>query len=111
MKRHSEIREYLRQARNKISAGLWGVWGLWRDEKRPQPTKTPFEVSPGLSIGTTSSTQPLARLSGYGHNCEANADYITILVNSIDVLLDDLDELEKENVALKELLDKSGGMN
>lgn len=55
--------------------------------------------------------EPLARFNGYGLDVQANADFVTILVNHIDDLLNDLDELEEENWLLKETLAKSGSKN
>lgn len=109
MKINKEIREYLRELRKKVTPGLWGRHGYWKQNVAPQPTKGVFEAAPGLSIGSTRHTEPVARFNGYGMDVEANADFVTVLVNHIDDILNDLDELEEENWLLKEtLLSKSG---
>lgn len=111
MKTSKEVREYLRELRKKITPGLWGRFGYWREGKPPQPVQTPLEAAPGLSVGSTRHTEPVARFNGYGTDVEANADFVTILVNHIDDLLNDLDELEEENWLLKETIAKSGNKN
>src|SRR6266516_3881891 len=92
-----DIIAYLKEAKKKITPGQWGIFGYWRNGSRPEPVQTPFETAPGLSIGTTSSTNPLARFNGYGHSVEANADFVSVLVNHIDDILNAYEELEEEN--------------
>lgn len=111
MKITKEVREYLRELRKKITPGLWGRFGYWKQNQPPQPTKTPLEASPGLSIGSTRHTEPIARFNGYGMDVEANADFVTVLINHIDDLLNDLDELEEENWLLKETIAHAGNKN
>lgn len=111
MKINKEIREYLRELRSKVTPGLWGRFGYWKQNLPPQPTKTPLEAAPGLTIGSTRHTEPIARFNGYGMDVQANADFVTVLVNHIDDLLNDLDELEEENWLLKETIAQSGNKN
>jgi hypothetical protein len=111
MKITKEIREYLRELRKRVTPGLWGRFGYWKKNVPPQPTKGALEAAAGLSIGSTRHTEPVARFSGYGMDVEANADYVTVLVNHIEDLLNDLDELEEENWLLKETLKKNGSKN
>ena len=111
MKINKEIREYLRELRKKVTPGLWGRFGYWKQNVPPQPIKGALEAAPGLSIGSTRHIEPVARFNGYGMDVEANADYVTVLVNHIDDLLNDLDELEEENWLLNETLQKSGSKN
>lgn len=111
MKISKEIREYLRILRTKVTPGLWGRFGLWQQSRAPQPSKLAFEAAPGLSIGSTQSHYQIARFNGYGMDVEANADYVTLIVNHFEDLLNDLDELEEENCLLKETLARSGNKN
>ena len=111
MKITKEIRAYLRELRKKVTPGLWGRHGYWKNSQPPQPTKGPFEAAPGLTIGSTRHTEPIARFSGYGMDVEANADYVTVAVNHVEDLLNDLDELEEENRILKEMLQRVGDKN
>ena len=111
MKINKEIREYLRELRKKVTPGLWGRFGYWKNNTPPQPMKGALEPAPGLSIGSTRHTEPVARFNGYGMDVEANADYVTVVVNHIEDLLSDIEELELENNLLKELLAKTTGKN
>ncbi len=111
MKINKEIREYLRTLRKKVTPGLWGRFGYWKDNLPPQPIKGALEPAPGLSIGSTRHTEPIARFSGYGMDVEANADYVTVIVNHLEDLLNDLDELEEENKLLKEIMQRTGQKN
>ena len=111
MKINKEIRKYIRELRIKVTPGLWGRFGLWQQSKAPQPTKLAFEATPGLSIGSTQSHYQIARFSGYGMDVASNADYVTIVVNHIEDLLNDLDELEEENSLLREILQRGGNKN
>jgi len=111
MKINKEVRTYLRELRKKITPGLWGRFGYWRQNTPPQPTQTPLEAAPGLSIGSTRHTEPIARFNGHGCDVEANADFVTVLINHIDDLLNDLDELETENWLLRETIAASNNKN
>lgn len=112
MKTSKEVREFLRELRKKVTPGLWGRFGYWKNNVPPQPTKTVLEATPGLSIGSTRNMEPVARFSGNsGMDVQANADYVTVLVNHIEDLLNDLDELEEENWLLKETLQRNGNKN
>lgn len=99
MKTTKEVRQFLREAKKKITSGFWGRYGNWNN-KPPQPYKGVMEAAPGLTIGATGNVEPIARISGYKHDVEANADFITVAINHIGDLLDDLDELEEENEIL-----------
>lgn len=111
MKITKDVRQYLRELRKKVTPGLWGRFGYWKNSVPPQPVKGTLEAAPGLSIGSTRHTEPVARFNGYGMDVEANADYVTVLVNYIEDLLNDLDELEEENWLLKETLQRNSGKN
>lgn len=111
MKINKEVREYLRVLRKKVTPGLWGRHGYWHNNLPPQPIKGALESAPGLSIGSTRYTEPVARFHGYGMDVEANVDYVTVVINHVEDLLNDLDELEEENWLLKETLLKSGNKN
>lgn len=104
MKTRKEVREYLRKAREKITRGTWGLYGLWQNGMPPQPHKAELEAAPSISIGSTGEMEAVARFNGYKHDCMSNANYITILVNHIEDMLDDLDELEEENQILRDLI-------
>lgn len=106
MSKSKIIREYLRATMKYITPGLWGRYGYWENGKQPQPHKGSMEAAPGLTIGTTGHTEPIARFSGYGHDVSINADYVTVLVNSAKDLLDDIDSLELENELLREKISR-----
>lgn len=108
MKTRKEVRTYLREVRKKVTSGMWGRYGFWESGKPPQPHKGATEPAAGLTIGSTGHTEPIARVSGYMHNVEANADYITVVINHIPDLLDDIDELEEENELLKQQIISMG---
>ena len=106
MKTKREVRDYLRQMRKGVTSGLWGRWGFWSGGSKPLPHKSATEIAPGLSIGSTGHIEALARFNGYQHDCQKNADYVSVLVNHIEDLLDDLDELEEENSDLLDLIER-----
>lgn len=95
-----EVRDYLKNMRPRVSGSLWGIFGRWEQNKPPIPNKEALEMAPGLSVGSTNSLTPIARFSGYGHDCIDNANYVCVLVNYIHEILQYIDELEEENQIL-----------
>ena len=77
-------------AAETLAAMTSGVWGVMRDgpEGDGKPWTAHMEVAPGLTIGTTTHTEPIARISGYLLPAEANAVGIMLLRRSAPAALD-----------------------
>jgi hypothetical protein len=106
-----DIIAYLRELKKSITPNLWGRMGYWHNSRQPIPVQTPLEAAPGLSIGSMGNNYAIARFSGYGHSVEANADFVSVVVNHIDDIMNAYEELEEENKHLIKLLSKTIGQN
>lgn len=88
----------VRATLEKITPGTWGLYG---DPKHPEPSRGAFEAAPGLSIGSVTHTEPIARVSGYLHPVEANAALIAGAPVWLAQLCDRLETVTGERDALR----------
>ena len=88
----SDLVQKFREALAKISKWPWGIMadGPYGDGK---PWKAHMESAEGLTIGSSYHTEPIARLSGYLHPVEANADFF---IHAPQWLSEAADEIERQ---------------
>ena len=71
----------------RLESATPGPWGYYGGENADHPTRGTLEAAPGLTIGSTCNTEPIARLSGYLLPVEANADFVIHAPEDIKWLL------------------------
>jgi hypothetical protein len=79
----------------KATPGPWDRYGDYRFPIKPQQGS--LEAAPGLSIGSVTHTEPIARFSGYLMPVEENADFcihartdIPLLLKALEIGYNDL---------------------
>lgn len=78
----------------EATPGPWGRYG-WRADGAPVlPTQGILESAPGLSIGSVTHTEPIARFSGYLLPVEANVEFTIHAREAVPALVARVRELE-----------------
>lgn len=91
-RRIAEIR-----AREAVATpGPWGRYGWPGIDGVITPMIGYMEQSPGLNLGSTKHTEPIARFYGYMHPVEANTDFAAGAREDIPWLLDQIEQLEEQ---------------